>query len=51
MVAYPIERKVQQSSTQIEIPRSIAKKKVSQRAIRRMFKMLKEMWLNIRVER
>jgi len=38
----PIEEKVQQSSTQIEIPRSTAKEKVSQKNIRRIFKILRE---------
>ena len=46
-----IERKVQQSSAQTEVPRSIAKKKNKQRNIRRMFKMLREVQLNIRVEK
>ena len=51
VVVYFIERKVQQSSAQTEVPRSIAKKKNKQRNIRRMFKMLREVQLNIRVEK
>ena len=42
MVAHPIEGKVLQDGTWTEIPRSAAIEEVSQRDIRRMFKMLRE---------
>jgi len=50
-VAHPIERKVQQSGTQAVDPESIAKERGKQREVRRTFKMLREMWLNIGVEK
>jgi len=37
---HPIEGKAQQSSMQTEVPRNIAVEKVSQRNIRRTFKIL-----------
>ena len=51
MAAYPIERKAQQSSIQTEVPRNIAKERNKQRDVRRIFKMLREVWLNIGVEK
>ena len=51
MVAYPIEGKVQQSGTWTKALRSIAKEKDKQRDIRRMFKMFREVCLNIGVEK
>ena len=47
VVAYPIEEKVQQSGTQTEILRNAAKED-KQRDVRRM---LREVWLNIGVEK
>jgi len=51
VVAYPIEGKVQQSGTWTKALRSIAKEKDKQRDIRRMFKMFREVCLNIGVEK
>ena len=51
VVVHSIEGKVQQSGTQTKVPRNTKKKKDKQRNIRRIFKILKEMWLNIRVEK
>ena len=45
------ETKVQQSSTQSGEPESAAKEGGSQRDVRRMFKMLREVWMNIGVEK
>jgi len=45
------EEKVQQDSTQIEVPKNTAKEEDRQRDIRRTFKMLREIWLNIEVEK
>jgi len=49
--AYPIERKAQQSSIQLGESEGIAKEEDSQREVRRTFKILREVWLNIRVEK
>ena len=51
VVACPIEGKVQQSGTWTKALRSIAKEKDKQRDIRRMFKMFREVCLNIGVEK
>jgi len=45
------EGKVQQNSTQTKVPKGTAKEKDRQRDIRRTFKMLREVWLNIGVEK
>ena len=45
------EEKVQQDSTQIEVPKNTVKEEDRQRDIRRTFKMLREIWLNIEVEK
>ena len=47
----PIQGEVQQSSVQTGIPRSTAKKEGTERDIRWTFKMLREVWLNIGVEK
>ena len=47
----PTERKVQQSSIQLEESESATKEKSSQREVKRTFKMLREIWLNIRIEK
>jgi len=49
--AHPIERKAQQSSTQLGESEGTAKEGGSQRKVRRTFKILREVWLNIRVEK
>ena len=46
-----IKGKAQQSSTQTEVPKDAAKKKNNQRNIRRIFKMLREVQLNIGIEK
>ena len=51
VVVCSIEEKVQQNSTQIEIPRSAAIEKVNQIDIRRTFKILREVQLNIGAEK
>ena len=51
VAAQPIEAKVQQSSMQREVLRSIAREGNKQREVRRTFKILREIWLNIRVEK
>ena len=51
MVVCPIEEKAQQSSTWAGTLKSTVKKKDKQRDVRRMFKMLREVWLNIGVEK
>ena len=51
VVACPIEGKVQQDGIWIEIPRSAAIEKIGQRDVRRIFKMLREIQLNIGVEK
>jgi len=45
------EAKVQQSSTWARDLESTAKEEDSQKEVRRTFKMLREVWLNIRVEK
>jgi len=47
----PRERNVQQGDTQTRFPEGIAKEGGTQREVRRTFKMLREVWLNIRVEK
>jgi len=48
---HPIKRKVQQSGIQPREPEDIAKERGSQREVRRTFQMLREIWLNIGVEK
>jgi len=50
-VVWPRETKAQQSGTQSGEPESTAKEGGSQRDVRRMFKILKEVWMNIGVEK
>ena len=45
------ETKAQQSNIQMEGPKGIVKEGGEQRDLKRMFKMLKEVWLNIGVEK
>ena len=49
--AHPTERKVQQSIIWTKVSKDIAKKGDKQRDLRRMFKILREVWLNIGVEK
>ena len=51
MVVCPIEGKAQQSGVWAETLKSIVKKENKQKDIRRTFKMLREVWLNIGVEK
>ena len=48
---HPKERKAQQGSTWSRKPEGAAKKGGSQREVRRTFQMLREVWLNIGVEK
>jgi len=50
-VARPREAKVQQSSAWSEELESAAREGGSQKKVRRTFKMLREVWLNIRVKK
>jgi len=51
VVVHPGKGKAQQSSTRKEAPKSTEKGEDRQRDIRRTFKMLREVWLNIGVEK
>jgi len=48
---WPREAKAQQNSTQTGDLESTAKEGGSQREVRRTFKMLREVWLNIGIEK
>jgi len=50
-VAHPKKGKAQQSGTWAEVLKSIAKEEGRQRKVRRTFKMLREVWLNIGIEK
>ena len=50
-VVYPIKKKVQQDSTQTEAPKGAVRERDEQREVKRTFKILREVWLNIRVEK
>jgi len=50
-VVHPKKRKAQQSGTWAGAPESTAKEEGRQREVKRTFKMLREVWLNIRVEK
>ena len=47
----PTEGNVQQSSAQTGVPKSTAKEEDSKRQVRKTFKILREVWLNIRIEK
>jgi len=47
----PTERKVQQSGTQTEALKGTVRERDEQREVRRIVKILREVWLNIRVEK
>jgi len=47
----PREAKAQQSGAQSEESESVAKKKEEERDVRRTFKILKEVWLDIGIEK
>ena len=51
VVVYPREEKAQQSGMRIVVLNGAAKKEDRQRDVRRTFKMLREIWLNIGVEK
>jgi len=50
-VVCPTKGKVQQGNAQTEAPKGTAKEGDEQREVRRTFKMLKEVWLDIGVEK
>jgi len=47
----PQKGKAQQSGTQVEAPESIEKEEDRQREIKRTFKILRKVWLNIGIEK
>ena len=47
----PTERKAQQSGTQTEALKGTVRERDEQREVRRIVKILREVWLNIRVEK
>jgi len=49
--AHPTEEKVQQGSAWTELLKGAAREEGEQRDLRRMFKVLREVWLNIGVEK
>ena len=51
MAVYPIERKAQQSGVWTGVLKGTVQEENKQRDIRRTFKMLREVWLNIGVEK
>ena len=51
VVAQPTMAKAQQSGTWIRVSKSTARKGGSKREVRRMFKILREVWLNIGLEK
>ena len=50
-VAHPKRGKVQQSGTGAGVPGGTAREEGRQREVRRTFKMLREVWLNIEIEK
>ena len=50
-VVYSIKKKVQQDSTWTEAPKGAVRERDEQREVKRTFKILREVWLNIRVEK
>jgi len=50
-VVYTIQGEAQQSSTWTGVPKDTARKGDTERDVRRMFKMLRKVWLNIGVEK
>jgi len=50
-VAHPMERKAQWDDTQTKDPKGVAKGKGEQREVRRTFKMLREVWIDIGIEK
>jgi len=50
-VVWPREAKAQQSGAQLGEPESAAKEGGSQREVKRTFKMLREVWLNVGIEK
>ena len=48
---WSIEAKAQQGGTWTEGPKGVAREGGKQREVRRIFKMLREVWLNVRVEK
>ena len=49
--AYSMKGKVQQDNVQTEAPKGTAKERGKQREVKRTFKMLREVWLDIGVEK
>jgi len=51
VAVHPREEKAQQSSMRIVVLNGVAKKEDRQRDVRRTFKILREVWLNIEIEK
>ena len=49
-VVHPMERKAQWDNTQTKDPKGVARKEGEQREVRRTFKMLREVWMDIGIE-
>ena len=47
----PIQGEAQQGSAQTGVPKGVARERGTERDVRRIFKMLREVWLNIGVEK
>ena len=50
-MVYPVQGKMQPDGIWSKPPKSIAKEKSKQREVKRIFKILREVWLNIGVEK
>jgi len=50
-VVYPTERKAQWDGTQTKDPKGVARREGEQREVRRTFKMLREVWMDIGIEK
>ena len=51
VAACPVQGEAQQSSAWTEVPKDIARERGIEKNVRRMFKMLREVWLNIGIEK
>ena len=49
-MVYPVQGKMQPDGIWSKPPKSIAKEKSKQREVKRIFKILREVWLNIGVD-
>ena len=49
--AYPVQEEAQQGGTQTRVPKGTAREGGTERNVRRIFKMLRKVWLNIGIEK